>query len=265
MTGDIETAGGAVDPSPEDGDTNLRYVGWFHELDAWTEYWDIYHPETRGRYYFGDGSTENGLLTRFLPRDRCPPAFSAWTRMARGLDATTVFANEVRVPEVAAAVMEVDVLLARLFGKYFGDAADPRVRTDYLTSVFRFATDSLPPASERNARISDADPRKPTAGRHTLDGDLMWFAWALQIEAANAIVGIDEGHVRRALLLAGVATGCAANFAWRGHRRTRAEYHPDAATASLLRDRGRQWASNFQAAAQEVHALYRIREWGYED
>jgi hypothetical protein len=67
------------------------------------------------------------------------------------------------------------------------------------------------------------------------------------------------------LFLAGVATGCAANFAWRGHRRTRAEYRPDAATAGLLRERGMQWACNMQDAAREVHALYRIREWGHED
>jgi hypothetical protein len=242
-----------------------RYADWFHELDAWTEYWDIYHPETRGRFYFGDGETEPGLLTRFLPREQRPPPFVAWMRMALSLDSPTVFADRVRVPEVAAAVKEVDALIARLFAKYFGDAADPRVQADYLEAMFRFATDSLPPAIERDARISDADPRKPTAGRHNLDGDLMWFAWALQIEGAYAIVGIDEGHARRALLLAAVATGCAANFAWRGHRRTRAEYRPDAATASLLRDRGMQWASDFQAAAHEVHALYRIREWGHED
>jgi hypothetical protein len=43
-----------------------RYVAWFHELDAWTEYWDVYHPETRGRYYFGDGGEEPGLLTQIL-------------------------------------------------------------------------------------------------------------------------------------------------------------------------------------------------------
>ncbi|HLK58755.1 MAG TPA: hypothetical protein VKU00_19440, partial [Chthonomonadaceae bacterium] len=148
---------------------------------------------------------------------------------------------------------------------YFGDATDPYVRADYLEAIFRFATDTLPPATERDSRISDADPRKPTAGRHTLDGDLMWFAWALQIEAAHAIVGADDAHARRALLLAGVATGCGANFAWRGHRRTRTEYGPDTTTAGLLRDRGMRWAGDFEAAAAEVHALYRIREWGSED
>src|SRR5580698_3567986 len=50
-----------------------RYAAWFHELDAWTEYWDLYHPETRGRYYFGDGEVEAGLLTPLLPRTSYPP------------------------------------------------------------------------------------------------------------------------------------------------------------------------------------------------
>ncbi len=265
MTDGTVTPGGARSPFRHDPDAERRYVAWFHELDAWTEYWDVYHPETRGRYYFGDGDTESGLLTRFLPRERRPPAFVAWVRMALLSGGFAAFADAVHVPEVAAAVTEVDALLARLFDQHFGDAADPLVRADYLAAVFRFATDSLPPAAERDARIPVVDPRKPTAGRHALDGDLMWFAWALQVEAADAVASTNEGHTRRALLLAGVATGCAANFAWRGHRRTRAEYRPDAATASLLRDRGMGWATDFQAAAREVHALYRIREWGQED
>ena len=72
------------------------------------------------------------------------------------------------------------------------------------------------------------------------------------------------GEHPSSLQLAGVATGCAANFAWRGHRRTRAEYQPDAATAGVLRERGMRWASDFAAAAAEVHALFRIREWGHD-
>jgi len=241
-----------------------RYAAWFHELDAWTEYWDIYHPESRGRFYFGDGNTETGLLTRLLPSAKRPPAFVAWTRMAQGSSPIAAFAAEIRIEQVASAVMEVDALLARLFDKYFGDGSDTRVQEDYLTAMFHFATDTLPPATERDSRIADSDPRKRTAGRHTLDGDLMWFAWSLQVEAAHILVGDDEGHARRSLLLAGVATGCGANFAWRGHRRTRTEYLPDAGTARLLRQRGMKWVNDFEAAAVEVHALYRIREWGHD-
>ena len=132
--------------------------------------------------------------------------------------------------------------------------------------MFRFAIDTLPAAAERGARIADGDPRKPTAGRHTLDGDIMWFAWSLHTEAAQILRGADarsdKGAARRALSLAGVAMACAAQFAWRGHRRTRPEYRADAATARLLRERGLGWAGNFPAAAAEAHALYRIREFG---
>ncbi len=239
-----------------------RYVGWFHELDAWTEYWDIYHPETRGRFYFGDGNGEQGLLTRFLARERRPPAFVAWTRMALRTGSADNFADEIRVPAVAFAVMEVDTLVADLFAKYFGDAADPCTQTDYLEAMFRCGTDSLPPAAERDARIREDDWRKPTAGRHMIDSDVMWFAWALHLEAAHLLAGQDRGHARRALQLAGIAAACPANFAWRGHRRTRPEYRPDQDTARLLRERGIRWASDFGAAAQEIHTLYRIREWG---
>lgn len=252
--------------SPDDA----RYCAWFHELDAWTEYWDVYHPETNGRFYFGDGHSEPGLLTRFLPRDGRPPPFVAWTRLAlspasSAAAAQREFAQQVRAPHVSEGVMEVDHLVGTLFRKHFGDAKDPNVQSDYLEATFRFGIDSLPPAIERDARIADDDPRKSTAGRHTLDGDLMWFAWALHLEAGHLIAGHDVDHQRRALQLAAIAMGCPANFAWRGHRRTRPEYHADPETAGLLRQRAMAWINDFDAAAAEIHALFRIREWGSAD
>jgi hypothetical protein len=262
MTGSVDQAGGAARPAGQFGEADRRYVGFFHELDAWTEFWDIYHPETHGHFYFGDGAGEPGLLTLLLPRDRRPPVFVAWTRMALGQVSADTFAQAVRAPAVSVAVMELDALLARVFAAHFGDAGDPAVQADYLQGIHRFATDTLPPAAERDARIPEDDPRKSTAGRHTLAGDLMWFAWSLVLEAACVVAGIEGGHARHSLMLAGVASGCPADFAWHGHRRTRPEYRPDAATAALLRTRGLAWASDFTAAAREVHALFRIREWG---
>ncbi len=241
-----------------------RYAAWFQELDAWTEYWDIYHPETRGRFYFGDGESEPGLLTCFLPRQGWPPPFVAWRRRALAVEGGPSFADEVCAPAVRAALIEVDDLVGRLFATHFGDAGDPGVRSDYLDAIFQFGIDVLPPATSRDALIADDDFRKRTAGRHALDGDIMWFGWALQLEGAE-IVGPGAGHARRTLMLAGVAIGCAANFAWRGHRRTRPEYVAGPDTAALLRQRGLQWATDFQAAAGEVHSLFRIREWGSEN
>ena len=68
-----------------------RYAAWFHELDAWTQYWDIFHPETAGRYHFGNGTTEPGLLRLFLRREQRPPIFNAWVRMALSLDTREKF------------------------------------------------------------------------------------------------------------------------------------------------------------------------------
>lgn len=246
-----------------------RDAAWFHELDAWTEYWDVYHPETRGRFYFGDDGSEPGLLRALLPRDGRPHAFTAWSRMALCSGPREDFVAAIAVPHVRQAIIEVDDLIDRLFGEFFGDGADPRVQREYLGAVFRFAIDALPAAPERDARISEEDPRKSTAGRHRLEGDLMWFAWALQIEAAQAIAAANSaatngGHLRRMLQLAAIAVGCPADFAWRGHRRTRSEYQANAATTALLRERGLRWLTDFEAAAEEIHALYRIREWGDE-
>ncbi len=239
-----------------------RHAAWFHELDAWTEYWDIYHPETRGRFYFGDGRGERGLLTLFLPREHHPPAFVAWKQVALGASAPESFIGAVAVSDVAAAVIEVDDLVARLFAKYFGDARDPAVREDYLAAILGCATDSLPAAGERANRIPADDWRKPTAGRHVIDNDLMWFAWALHLEASELVAGAD-GSARRTLQLAGVVAGCSIDFAWRGHRRTRPEYSRDERTLALVRARSQTWSADFQSAVAEMKMLFRIREWGH--
>ena len=249
--------------SPTDCSNQQRYAEWLRELDGWTEYWDIYHPESRGRFYFGDGNTEPGLLTSFLPRERKPAVFVAWTRAALGTVPVAEFLSHARSPDVAAAVMEMDALVARLFSKYFGDPATLSTQADYLEAMFRCGTDSLPPDDARYAVIPENDWRKPTSGRNTIDSDIMWFCWAMHTEAAQTIAG-DDGLARRALQMAGVAVGCSASFAWRRHRRTRPEYKQDTATTTLLRERGLGWATDFGAATKEVHALFRIREWGHE-
>lgn len=255
--------GGAASPSARTG-AQARYVAWFHELDAWTEYWDVYHPESNGRYYFGNGGSETGLLAKLLPNRVRPAVFTAWTRMALGTGSADAFLHELAVPDVRAAAIEIDDFVGALFTKHFGDPADVAIQRDYLEAIFQFATDTLPAATEREMRIDASDPRRATAGRHTLDTDVMWFAWAFELEAAHALQRGYSTNPRHALLMAGVATGCAANFAWRGHRRTRAEYRRDEATHALLHERGMRWASDFASAADEVHRLYRIREWGHE-
>ncbi len=245
-------------PRAAPSDLAARAVGFFHELDAWTEYWDVYRPETRGRYYFGVPG-EPGLLHHLVPTTSAPPVFLAWKQRALGADRHGAFERCLAEPALAAAVVDYDALVIDILQRHYGSPADPHA---YLSGMHLFATDALPPATERQARISPDDSRYRTSGRHTIDADMMWFVWALQLEAATLLAGPDEHAAARALLLAGVAAGCAADFAWRGHRRTRREYHADDATAELLLARGCGWAGDVRAGLDEVHELYRIREWG---
>lgn len=245
-------------------DSGRRYAAWFHELDAWTQYWDIFHPETRGRYHFGNGTTEPGLLRSFLLKDKRPPVFNAWFRMALGYGTRERFVEEARAPEVAAAVLEVDRLVARLFVKHFGDATDPQVRDDFINALLCYGCGALPPATARAELFSDADPRKAGAARYAIEYDLAWFCCAIQLEAVHAIFGVDEDHPRRSLMLAGLAVGCSADFTWGGRRQTRAVYCRDFQTAYLLRHLGVEWSQDFGSAAREMHALFRLREWGHE-
>jgi hypothetical protein len=90
---------------------------------------------------------------------------------------------------------------------------------------------------------------------------MMWFVWALEVEVARAGDRSDNRRDLHALILSGVATGSAANFACRGHRRTRPEYAADDATYRLLIGRGMAWAEDADLAAAEVHELFQIREW----
>ena len=94
----------------------------------------------------------------------------------------------------------------------------------------------------------------------------MWFCWALHTEAAQLLDPDSRAaRYRRPLMLAGVAAGCPANFAWRGHRRTRPEYRADDATAARLRGRGHRWAQDFDAARSRDLRADRLREFGYDE
>lgn len=245
----------------DEANEDAAYAAYFHELDAWTEYWDVYHPETGGRYYLGSPG-QFGLLELFVPGRTVPPVYDAWKRRALGLDPSEEFTRLAALHPVAGAAIELDDLVAGVFERHFGDPADPNARRRYLRAIYGAGTDTLPAATERLDRIAVGDPRRRTAGRHTIEADMMWFVWALQIETARVARPTGDRHDLWALLLAGVAVGSAANFALRGHRRTRPEYRADAATRERLFRRGLRWADDLEAATAEVHDLFQIREWG---
>jgi hypothetical protein len=251
-------------------DRGARYGAYFFELDAWSEYWDLYHPETGGRYHFGDGSSP-GCLSVFLPdpeRGRSP-VFDAWkayayaSRDADDEKPRRLFEEQARRPEVAAAVIEVDDLVRSIFVDHFGDAAAAEA---YFDAIERFALDRLPPCPERAARLAPDDPRSPFAGTHRMAGDIMWFAWATELECAQ-VAGVTDAEAEaiRTLLLAGVAVGCSIDYRFTGRCRTPRAYDApdDIARARILR-RGFECSGDFAAAAAEVRDLFFVRRYGDE-
>src|SRR5262249_50140463 len=78
-----------------------------------------------------------GLVTK-APGPDLAPIFKHASAPLVG--STPAFFAEVRKPDVASAIVEVDSLVARLFAKHFGDPTHPSVKEDYLEAVFRFTS-----------------------------------------------------------------------------------------------------------------------------
>ena len=246
-----------------------RYASYFRELDAWTEYWDIYHPETHGRYYFGEGE-RLGLLTAFLPTPHNfrNPVFDAWKMLAlySGDDTEPAllerFVTEARRSHVTEAVLEIDELVLRLARQHFADSAGEIDQFAYLDAMERFGKNTLPACPERFALIPDHDGRKSSSLHHTIEGHVMWFAWAVHLICAQLVAPRDpESESLRSLLLAGAALGCSFDFVFRGRCHTRARYSGDDGWVNI-------WAQaltstkDFEAGTREVQELFKIREYG---
>jgi hypothetical protein len=251
--------------------SDARYAAFFFELDSWTEYWDIYRPHTCGQYYFGDGETTPGYLSSFLPspRTRRAPVFSAWKTYALAAGdpvaeprARGCFEAEVReAPAVHEAARAVEWLVNSIVQSHFGEPPD---RLAYFEAIERFARNQLPPTPDRLARVPDDDLRKATALHHTMDGDIMWFAWAVHLECAH-LLGSHEtkDDLQRALLMAGVILGCSMDYAFSGRCRTRREYQSQDETArKRILERANACAEDFQVASAEARRLFFIRTFG---
>jgi hypothetical protein len=243
------------------------YAAFFFELDAWTEYWDLYHPETAGCYHFGDGVTD-GHLGALMPtpgRGRRAPVFDAWKAYAlasrdpqRVRAAERAFEHLVTSrPEAIDAALALDALVRGIVREQLA----PLDGDTYFDALERFALDTLPGCPQRSALIADDDPRKRSSPTHTIAGDVMWFAWALALECAQLVAPTSrEAELDRALFMAGVAVGCSMDYTFRGRGRTRRAYHGrDAQAWERIWAMGHALRHDFDAAAAEVRELFYIR------
>jgi hypothetical protein len=276
MFQDLEFLGSA---DPATGDTGVHLLGidgtegfnppmddvsatFFTELDAHTEYWDVYDAVPDGRYY---------ALVRVAA-----PALAAWRSLVGSTSpkdrdrAELALKDSLDDDTVADAVVTLDRLMISLAAKHFPGAergVDPEA---YLNVVEAFARDVLPPDEDRLKRVTDLgdpeDQRLQHALRHRMDGSTLWFTWAAVVDAAEMVDeghGTDERREIHALMLAGCAAGSAFDYVFRsspGNPRgvTRPVYRADEPTLVDLREAARAWAADMGQARDNARDLARI-------
>ena len=239
----------------EDGSPERRpeiFAAFFRDLDSFTEYWDVYRPETNGRFM-------NAVTQQIFPNVLAPWRDYA---LATGPEKATrreALLAVLRQPPVSDAVMLIDDLQAQLITTHFGQQPTPDPDS-VLEAQLAFGKDTLPLDPDRDSRVQAGDPRKPFAKFHRMDGAIMWFNWAAHVESAALLDGeTGPGMAARTLLLAGICGGSSMDFTFRDNRLpTRPEYVRDDATERLIRTKTQQLSADWTAAVAELHDLWRI-------
>jgi hypothetical protein len=237
-----------------------KYAAYFTELDAWTEYWDIYKPETQGRFYNGDGTTP-GMLSTIFPLIEKWREYAQFESEPEGPDVLVELQARMADPVVASEFREMEELLDRLVRSHF--AIDGTLDVEAFLDAFEsFGRDTLPLDHDRDARVPDGDFRKEHAKYHRMDGAGLWFVWAGFLDCASLLENSAAHAKSRLLMMAAITIGCPMDFVFRERSRSRPGYRKDERTVKLLRRRALRFANSWDAAASEARDLFRIHDAG---
>jgi hypothetical protein len=241
-----------VAPPPSDP---AKATAFFTDLDSYTEYWDVYRPELKGKYMKEVGVLFGGSLKKWFALalgEHSPEAAALLQQLT----------ESIAEPAAVSALSSIDDLLFGLLRKHFpGAGADDIDFAEYVSAVEWFARDLLPPDDDRLGRVPQDDDRYAFAGRHRMDGASMWFSWAGVVDCVAILQGDAGLKPHRAAQIAASAFGSAMDFTFRGQSgfrgKTRLEYRADEATAIVLRDQVQAWRHG-KVARSEARDLYRI-------
>lgn len=235
-----------------------RYSSYFRDLDAVTEYFDVYgHPATdnlmpKVSKYFGAGR-----------------ALSLWGDYAVIPDddptkaqAKQALEQELADAGVASAIRDVDAVLVGLARTHWStqNALD---REMMLEAFLRFGADRLPDDTDRLNRIralnNPQDFRLTYAQYHRMDSLVMWMNWMGHVECAVLLDGPQHAdHGLRTQFMAALGLGYSADCVFRQRGQTRPEYYQ-------ADGEGRMWrkslllTNDFDKARAEAHALAQLR------
>jgi hypothetical protein len=240
---------------PPPGDLE-KYAAFFRDLDSYTEYWDLYRPETNGRYMDAAIATFGAPLqswTAYALKENSAQAPALLAKLKAAL----------AVAENAQALRTIDELLLMLLQRHFPGPAEGQIEAGaYVNAVEGFARDVLPPDPDRLARTPSDDSRYAYAGRHRMDGAVMWFNWAGVLDCVDLLDGDAAFTPHRTVQIAAAAFGSAMDYAFRGQvgfrGKTRPEYKPDEPTVVLLRSQVKSWIADGTLARGQARELFRI-------
>lgn len=219
---------------------------FFRELAEWTDGWATHHPETRGRFAWGDGVGEVGALTVLLrpaADGRSPhQRWTDWAMAHREPWGEATHAQLVRrlvAPEVRAAVLSLDLLLCHLYRRHFGALPASEALPAFLDAVYRYA------GGELGDRPTGEDP--------------VWFRWGFVIESAELLAPGDGRAGLRRAWMAGLVVGAATEAVRTRRYRTRGAYAAAPDLAATLHRRGRALAQDLAEGSAELRDLQLIR------
>ena len=236
------------------------YFDFFVDLDAHTEYYNVYDANPDGKYM-------NAIIQymKFIWQDWME--YATLEAEQEGKDALNRLKQELLNNTTKDNLILTNTLMKMLIEKHFGDTTGKIDIEAYFDAVEKFALDILPEDIDRFNRITDPnDFRKVHSKYHRMDGEQLWFIWAGQNEWSSFIDNnVNEfGEIRR-LQLAGAIYGVCLDYTFRDDRSANAKkiptakgYKKDERTLNLLRKRAVNWYNDFSLAVKECHELIQI-------
>lgn len=237
-----------------------KYFDFFVDLDAHTEYYDVYDVSPDRKYMNAINQYMGFIFTdwmEYATLENEPEGREALNRLKQRLLNNTTRDN----------LILTNTLLKSLIEKHFHDATGKIDIESYFDAIERFSLDIYPEDIDRFNRIkTPGDRRKDYSKYHRMDGEQLWFIWAGQNEWSSLIDNntSEFGDVRK-LQLAGAIFGVCIDYTFRDDRSPKAKkvpavknYKKDERTLSLLRKRAVGWYSDFNSAVKEIHEIVQI-------
>jgi hypothetical protein len=241
-----------------------RYSAYFRDLDAVTEYFDVYgHPQNEflmpkvGKYFGRD--SEPGRRK----------ALNIWRAYAIIPDDDPTKAQERQALEqelahadVASAIRDVDAVLLGLVRKHWS-SQNGVDREMMLDALLRFGADRLPDDIDRLNRVKAQNPeddRLPNAQNHRMDSLIMWMNWMGHVECAVLLDSPQHAdHGLRTQLMAALGLGYSADCVFRNRGQTHQEYYGADGESRMWR-KSLLLTNDFDKARAEAHVLAQLRE-----